>query len=147
MRQKTKKKKNPGKKVRIEFGKRVHLTIHAMCEANTPKISNFWIIWSITLLLVVYYTLHQKKVTFSSLIFPGDPRLESVTLGHFQNWWCSWGELAMSIRLVWSGSGGNSLDSDLSFVNITKLNPYSKLGSSFEEQCISVWTLGHTQFW
>ena len=33
------------------------------------------------------YTLHQKKVTFSSSIFPGDPRLGSVTLGHFQNWW------------------------------------------------------------
>ncbi len=31
------------------------------------------------------YTLHQKKVTFSSLIFPDDPRLGSVTLGHFQS--------------------------------------------------------------
>ncbi len=40
------------------------------------------------------YTLHQKKVTLSSSIFPGDPRLESETLGHFQNWWCSWLELA-----------------------------------------------------
>ncbi len=29
------------------------------------------------------YTLHQKKVTFSSSIFPGDPRLGSVILGHF----------------------------------------------------------------
>ncbi len=38
------------------------------------------------------YTFHQKKVTFSSLIFPGDPRLGPVSLGHFQNWGCSWGE-------------------------------------------------------
>ncbi len=31
-----------------------------------------------------YYTLHQKKVTFSSSIFPCDPRSGSVTLGHSQ---------------------------------------------------------------
>ena len=29
------------------------------------------------------YSLHQKKVTFSSSIFPGEPKLASVTLGHF----------------------------------------------------------------
>ena len=30
-----------------------------------------------------WYTLHKKKITFSSSTFPGDPRLGSVTLGHF----------------------------------------------------------------
>ncbi len=34
--------------------------------------------------LSIMYTLHQKKVTFSSSIFPGNLRLGSVTLGHFQ---------------------------------------------------------------
>ncbi len=29
---------------------------------------------------IIFYTLHQKKVAFSSSIFPGDPRLGSVTL-------------------------------------------------------------------
>ena len=31
---------------------------------------------------VQVYTLHQKKVTFSPSIFPGDLRLGSVTLNH-----------------------------------------------------------------
>ncbi len=72
-----------------------------------------------------------------------------MTLGHFQNWRCSLGELAKNpivkptvkpYRKMFNSS--QSMHGNLiHFMNITKLNSYSKLGSciSFEEQCISVY--------
>ena len=39
-------------------------------------------VWVLVEMLELFYTLHQKKVTFSSSIFPGNPWSGSVTPGN-----------------------------------------------------------------